>query len=193
MPRLFIGWPLPPDLRERIEGTTEQLRANLPAASWTRPGTYHLTFAFLGEQPESMFRPVGEALAHNVGTVPPAHALIGEPGFFPSRHRPRVGWLGMADGFALDKIAEAVRSAVLATGIQLDVKPFHAHLTLLRVRARWSSSDVDLFLSAWEGLQGTPLLVDSVTLFESRLGPGGAKHIPRVVADCRGTDPAMSS
>ncbi len=185
MPRSFIGWSIPSELREQIGSTAGVLKHELPAASWTRPETFHVTFAFLGEQPESLLSALGDALTESMKTIPTARTAIGTAGFFPSPERPRVGWLGVADQSTLRRIAEAVREVVTSAGIELDKKPFHAHLTLARLKSRWRSSDVNRFLSAWNHVQSTPLIVDSVTLFESHLGLGGAKHHPRIVAHCR--------
>lgn len=185
MPRTFVGWSFPTRLRDEIGRTAAALREKLPAASWTRSETYHLTFAFLGEQNEESLARLVDALVPTLREVPAARSVIGDAGFFPSGHRPRVGWLGLGRPEGVTEIAEAVRRVLVAERTEFDPKPFHPHLTIARPKTRWNRSDVETFLAAWQPLRGRPLLVDAVTLFESRLGSGGARHIPRVVATLR--------
>lgn len=184
MPRTFIGWPLPEELRLRLEIVTTRLRKELPHGSWTRPETYHITFAFLGDQSESTIERLADEITTLFRTVSPARVSIGEAGFFPSPRRPRVGWLGLADFEPVEEIARLTRVLLVRERVEFDQKPFKPHLTLVRPKGRWSRDDVDRFVSSLDQFRGDPILVDSVTLFESRLGSGGARHVPRVVADC---------
>ncbi|MBW3670825.1 MAG: RNA 2',3'-cyclic phosphodiesterase [Acidobacteria bacterium] len=184
MPRTFLGWSVPADLREQAGRIAATLRAELPRAAWTRPETYHLTFAFLGDQDDEALARLGSALVSSIRSLPSARSSVGDAGFFPSARRARVGWLGLIDHESVENIAQVIRAVLATEGISFDDKPFHPHLTIVRPKTRWSQGDVERFIEAWKTLRGHPLLVDSVTLFESRQGAGGAIHVPRVVAKC---------
>lgn len=180
MPRTFIGWSLPDDLRDDIGRVVSRLREGLPNASWTRPDTYHMTFAFLGEQDEERLARIEEELTGALQSIVPARAEIGSAGVFPSASRPRVGWLGARPPEPIGRISDAVRQGLKTAGVTFDDKPFHPHVTLVRPKTRWTRRDVEQFVNAWGSLEGHLLLVDSVTLFESRLGSGGARHVSRL-------------
>ncbi|MDX1583720.1 MAG: RNA 2',3'-cyclic phosphodiesterase [Thermoanaerobaculia bacterium] len=184
MPRTFIGWPLPEAARLRIEASTAGLRRRLPRASWTRPETYHLTFAFLGETEEETILQLGDKLVETFRTASPATASIGAAGFFPSDRRPRIGWLGLQYPEEVEHLASIVRRVLAEENVEFDEKPFRPHVTIVRPKARWRRRDAETLVHALEPLQGDPLLVDSITLFESRLDSRGARHVPRVIADC---------
>jgi RNA 2',3'-cyclic 3'-phosphodiesterase len=175
MPRLFAGWKLPREVGDAVGNAVAPLRERLPAASWTRPESYHITFAFLGDQPEERVRQIGDAIETSLDGIPAASTALGVPGFFPSARRPRVGWISFEPAAAVETIGVAVRGAL--TDLDADLaRPFRAHLTLARVKQRWSRDDVEHFRSALSSLEGIPLLVDTVVLFESHLGRGGARH-----------------
>ena len=185
MPRLFIGWPLSDETKRSVGATAQSLKPDLPRASWTRPETYHLTFAFLGDQREDDVDHLGRALVEMAGNAPPIEISLGAAGFFPDVRRPRVGWLGLEPVQPVETMAAAVRRAVSSLDLEYDEKPFHPHLTIVRPKARWGRSETERFLYAWDEKTGTPLLVDSITLFESRLGPGGATHVARATVPLR--------
>ena len=52
--RLFIAISFPEQELRAISDRIAMVKSRLPPASWVRPETQHLTFAFLGEQPESL-------------------------------------------------------------------------------------------------------------------------------------------
>ena len=52
--RLFIATTFPPEILRPLNECLDKLKPKLPSASWIRPETQHLTFAFLGEQDEAI-------------------------------------------------------------------------------------------------------------------------------------------
>jgi 2'-5' RNA ligase len=50
--RLFIAISFPESELRAISDRVSMVKTKLPPASWVRPETQHLTFAFLGEQQE---------------------------------------------------------------------------------------------------------------------------------------------
>jgi RNA 2',3'-cyclic 3'-phosphodiesterase len=178
VPRLFAGWKLPREVGEAVGHAVAPLRERLPAASWTRSESYHITFAFLGDQPEERVRQIGDSIEASLAGIRAASTALGVPGFFPSERRPRVGWISFEPAEPLEMIGTAVRTSLAELGCDL-AKPFRPHLTLARIRSRWRSADVELFRRSLRSLEGIPLLVDKVVLFESHLGAAGARHEAR--------------
>jgi len=95
----------------------------------------HLTLAFLGELPESSVALVSEAL-RGVSHAPFRLHLKGV-GCFPSCSRPRVVWVGAAEGGEeVEALHRKVASALRRAGFSLEEEGgFEPHLTVARVRS----------------------------------------------------------
>jgi 2'-5' RNA ligase len=76
------------------------------------------------------------------------------------------------------EIANSVRRAVQAAGVELDRADFRPHLTLMRIRDPWPPASIELFQKTMREWESAPFAVDAVTLFSSRLNAAGAVHTP---------------
>lgn len=173
--RLFVA--VDPGERFRRDLTTRlgDWPDRLPVG-WVGPAQWHVTLSFLGEWPPELLGPLRDALAAEA----PAHrgftATPGRLGAFPDLRRPRVLFLHLESGGALERLAEGVRRRIeaAAPGRQ-DLKPFRAHLTLARVKRPLPSHLQDLpcriDLGRWE-----PLPVEEFGLVQSRLRPQGPEY-----------------
>lgn len=179
MPRLFIAASLPEKTRLQIEAAVAPLRSLLPAASWTRAESFHLTLAFLGDQEERVVQPLSAELDKRISEERTFELIASGCGFFPNERRPRVAWIGLEPREPLERIAVLVRESVASQGVSFDQKPFSPHLTLARIRARWSSRDVEQFSRRLSGLRSEPATLEGVTVFESQLSSKGAIHTSR--------------
>jgi len=169
--RLFIAIELPDDLKAALGG----LRVDVPGARWVPPEQLHLTLAFLGEVEEKTAGELGERLA--LIHTPPFQLCFSGTGCFPNRHRPRVLWAGLEPHPLLMNLAAGVHGAVLACSIPQEERPFSPHITLARLKFP-AAREVDAFLNMPQKLKLPPFPVREITLFQSRLTPHGAVHIP---------------
>lgn len=174
--RLFIAASFPESVTREINERVASVRSKLPPASWARPETQHLTFAFLGEQDESLIDKIAPELEKRMHGVERFTAVLHGCGFFPNSRRARVGWIGLDPHQPFADIAHAVREVVVRNGIELDRADFHPHLTLMRMRDGWPPASIELFERSLRDYRSTPFVVDAVTLYSSRLSPSGAVH-----------------
>jgi 2'-5' RNA ligase len=174
--RLFIASSFPEpvvrDLNERVNA----IRSRLPAASWVRPETQHLTYAFLGDQPDTLVTTLVPALTEQLRTIPSFDATLDGAGFFPNPRHARVGWVGLLPEQNFAAIARTVRHAVTQLGVTLDRADFKPHLTMMRMRDGWPPSSIDLFTRTLSHYRSATFPVDHVTLYSSELNPKGAVH-----------------
>jgi 2'-5' RNA ligase len=169
--RAFIALELAEDVRRRIGDLVSSLRARVPEVRWVKPEGIHLTLRFLGDATHEQVERVGKALERAAAACPASDAAIRGLGVFPDRGQPRVLWLGLAAAPAVVALQAACEEAAVESGFAAEPRAFRPHLTLGRWRGRARPPDLpaaDL---------GTTLL-DTVTLFRSDLGPGGATHTP---------------
>jgi 2'-5' RNA ligase len=176
--RLFVATNFPGEVLRELNERVAKLRPRLPAASWVREETQHLTFAFLGDQPEPLVEQLAAPLAAALAQVPRFEARLRASGFFPNPRHARVGWIGLEPEAKFVEIARVVRGVVEANGVKLDGGDFKAHLTMMRMREGWPPASIDLFTRSLKDYTSEPFRVDTITLFSSQLHPKGAIHTP---------------
>lgn len=169
--RLFIAIELPVELKRALG----KLKSDLPGARWVSAEQIHLTLAFLGEVEEANVERLRAELARI--HLPPFTLTLTGTGCFPHRQRPRVLWVGLAPQPRLTELAAAVQAAILACGLPVEDRPFSAHITLARLKFP-AAQEVGIFLAQPLPTPLPTLAVHDFILFESRLTPHGAEHLP---------------
>src|SRR5437868_1259853 len=132
--RLFIATSFPAEVRAPLNERITRVRPRLPPASWVREETQHLTFAFLGEQPDTILDQLTTLLTERLANIGAFEATLRGCGFFPNPRHARVGWVETEPRDRFEAVAHAVREGVAATGVQLDTSDFRPHLTIMRIR-----------------------------------------------------------
>ena len=174
--RLFIATSFPAEVLRDLNDRVSAARPRLPAASWVRPETQHLTLAFLGEQRDTIIDKLDGPLKAALAKISAFDASLYGCGFFPNNRHARVGWAGLDPESKFAEIAKVVRETVTKLGIELDGGDFKPHLTLLRVRDPWPPASIDLFCKTLKDYRSETFPVDHVTLYSSQLNPKGAIH-----------------
>lgn len=172
--RLFIAIDLPAELKQALG----KQRSDLPGARWVALEQIHLTLAFLGEVEESSLERLHAELSR-IHLSPFTLTFTGR-GCFPNRQRPRVLWIGLAPHPHLTQLAAAVQSAILACGLPVEERPFSPHITLARLKFP-AVREVGLFLDQPLPVPLPVLPVQEFILFQSRLTPHGAEHLPLTI------------
>ena len=177
MPRLFIGTGLPNVYRKVLTPLTARLSTLTDAnINWSKPDTWHLTLKFLGETEEARIPAVKAALGAVDFSAFPLRAR--GAGAFPDARRPKVLWLGLAEGGEqAATLAGAIEDALAAIGIPRERKRFRPHLTLGRVR-KPAPGDWDTLLKTAGATEWPPFTVSRFALWQSTLTPEGAIHTP---------------
>jgi 2'-5' RNA ligase len=179
--RIFVAAEIDEAVRRKAAQVAAHLAASLEhsrdrrSVAWVAPQNLHLTLQFLGEIDTSRAKEVAHRLALPLAT-PAFHVGIAGVGTFPSSGPPRVIFLGVTEGAA--QLAALYREVALrldGLGFPRDARPFHAHLTLGRVRTACGPRLRDALVAAQAADTGR-CAVDHVTLFESRLSQGGATY-----------------
>lgn len=170
--RLFIATTFPEAVLRSLNERLASLKTKLPRASWVRPEAQHLTFAFLGEQDESVVQRI------QIDKGRAFEASLSGCGFFPNRHHARVGWVGAEPKDQFCGVANIVRDAVRKAGVAFEENEFRPHLTLMRLRDHWPPLAIETFEKALRDYRSATFAVDRITLYVSRLSPNGAIHTP---------------
>jgi 2'-5' RNA ligase len=180
--RLFVAVEMNRGLEEAVREVIDELRARAarlaPRAkiTWATPERIHVTVRFIGEADETNARAIRSALEPTID-APVVDVTVEGVGAFPAKGPLRVFWAGLTEGRSGLLEVERAVSQRLETLIPAEDRPYSPHLTLARVKEPAGLSRAILF----EGLTGRQfgtVHVDAITLFESRLSPKGATHVP---------------
>ena len=172
MIRAFVGIPLPAAATETLEAA----QAAIPAGRIVPRENFHLTIAFLGEQP----RPVLEDAHHALDRVrvPGFSLRIEGLGVFGGA-RPRVLFAEVAPEPGLAQLRRKVLRAVHEAGIELGRERFHPHVTLARfgdgLRGE-DAAEMQAFVARRIGVRAGPFAVESFALYRSHLGRAGPTY-----------------
>ncbi len=174
--RLFAGLELPLPTRERLAELAPEIRG----VRWMSPAQMHLTMSFLGQVEASAEERLRDALA--TVRVGPFFLPLTGVGVFGGE-RPSVVWAGVGKGhphlFALHK---RIQDEALHAGLEPDLRSFHPHVTLGRVR-KVTRQDLKAFLRKFEKANFDFFHVTGFTLFSSVLAPEGAIHTVELRVD----------
>ena len=167
--RAFFGLPVPEPQREELGRFIATCAQVAPEFRWTPAENLHLTIRFIG----SVDRPVVEAVAGALAPRALAAFDLGldSLGTFGRGRAIRVVWLGLgagAEGAAA--LAAHVEAECVSAGLPGELRPFQAHLTLARARARDGARLPDL--PALPQLK--PWRAGELILYSSRLTKKGS-------------------
>jgi len=146
--------------------------------------TVHLTVRFLGDVGEERLEGVAAAVSAAAAGSAPLSLEVRGAGAFPSPRRARVVWLGLGgDLDPLAALAATLDHHLSPLGFPLEARPFSPHLTVARARGPGGAAGLSGALEAASAtLVPVPWRAEALTLFESHLGPGGARHVPLLSA-----------
>jgi len=177
--RTFVAVCLDEELRSRISAIQERVKKLAPNVKWVAPGNFHVTLKFLGDVRRDRLSIVQAVIDEVAGSIAAFDLTISGTGVFPTPTRPRVIWVGVEEGREqLIALAKAVEDRLVAAGYEKEDKPFKTHITIGRVK---ESKPVEGLVEGLEEI-GTGEIgaqrVDSITVMESVLRPGGPEYTP---------------
>jgi 2'-5' RNA ligase len=195
--RLFVGIPLADAVAREVGAVVERLRSGESAGRcdglrWTELESWHITLQFLGNATEEQL----ECLKARLGKVrsEPVPVELGDLGCFE-----RAG-VFFADVMVTPELNALERSVVAATGqcgFVAETRTFHPHITLARMAGTKGPRDQgnkntgsharaekmsrggtlrDLLIRAGRQPAFTRFTAREFVLYESHLGPGGARY-----------------
>ena len=175
MMRAFIAAELGRDARESIRALVCELNRELEEIRFIPVEKMHLTLKFLGDVEESFVHELIPRVATSVSCLPgPFQVWIEGVGTFGGR-QPRIIWAGIVDRSGLlARMHLAVESALATLGVPAEKRTFSPHITLARLKKPVANLSAVLGPRRGISLGATP--IESCALFQSILGPEGARH-----------------
>jgi len=125
--RLFTAVRFSDDVAAILLSAAAELRSQSIRGNFTRPGNFHLTLVFLGEQPD----PAVFLRALKTLEVCPFETQLGSTGHI-SREGGDIVFAGFQDGGELKNLYRAVCRALEPAGFACDRSDYTPHVTLGR-------------------------------------------------------------
>ncbi len=180
--RIFVAIDLDPGLKAAVAEFIRTLRRREAAVKWIDPEGMHLTLKFLGETALDVVPAVEEEIRRAASLSRPFPLVLEGTGCFPSERRPRVLWIGIQDHPELSKLQSSLEEGLARIGFPSEKRPFHAHLTIGRIKRPAGLDRVVSILNKAQQTRFGEMTAEKVTLFQSTLRPEGAQYT--VVTEC---------
>jgi 2'-5' RNA ligase len=179
--RLFYAVPVPEAARASVGELIDRVQAEVGDGTarirWVRVDGLHLTLRFLGAMPASLQPALEAALDDVASAAAPFEVGLSGGGAFPSLARPRSLWIGVADGGEkLAALADGLTRLCAAIGIELETRPFAAHLTIGRTDGVRLGPMAARVLAEAAAAIDVRFTADRLVLFRSQLGGGPARY-----------------
>lgn len=190
--RAFIAVEIPAVIRQQLGLLVSPLnRGHDSAVRWVRNDNIHVTLKFLGDSEPARLEKLYRELRPALEGLPIFDLNVGGFGVFPNINRPRVFWCGLQSTPALNDLYEKVESLCASAGYQRENRPFSPHLTLGRSSERAAARELQEIAAAIHKISKQPIgvaRVDGLTIFRSRLSPGGSIYTPlyKIPLGCAG-------
>lgn len=177
--RIFFALDLPSDMKEKLGDFINVLRkkSKFKMIRWTKPENLHITLQFLPEvHSEHLEQLMQNVQAKIIGMDKKLILNWGSLHLLPSPYRPRVIVLSMDSQEDLANLAELIGQGIQLSNYDIDKRPFHAHLTLGRIKHMQNTP-----LQFLEECSIPPLdelVIKEIVLFRSIPDTEGSKYIP---------------
>jgi 2'-5' RNA ligase len=178
--RTFIAVEAVDGVHAQAQTAIERLRPHATNVKWVEPENSHWTLQFLGDLKDEEIAEVCRRVQKVVAQVEPFSLTAAGVGAFPHVDRPRVLWLGAAEGAEpFCELQSAIEKNLEDMGFRGENRRFVPHLTLGRVGPSGGSvsQSVDE-LNASANFGGGQMIVDEVTVFQSEPQRSGPKYTP---------------
>lgn len=182
MTRSFVALVLDEPTRATVGAEIERLRPLSRAVAWVPASNLHLTLKFLGDQSDAGLALAVEALATAGATTAPFSLTLFGLGAFPGMERPRILWVGVADGaLEVRALQSRLEDALAGRGFSREARPWHPHLTIGRIfdPPRWRRETSPALAEAIARAATTGygvLPIRRIALMASNLSPSGTRY-----------------
>lgn len=176
--RLFLALPTPVETKAALLAWAREWSKGDDGWRWVRADGLHLTLRFYGETSGDLVPTLVERVRGAAAAVAPFDLAASGWGAFPNAARPRVLWAGVVG--AVDDVAalaQRVESDARELGFPPEARRFHPHVTLARAREGRGHPRLPGLPDPRTPFFG-PLPARELVLFESHLGPSGARYEP---------------
>lgn len=180
--RAFVGCLLDLGATRRVMDLQKVLRKSAEGAgwraAWVPPPNLHVTVKFVGDVDVELVPALSDALAVVARKHAAIRLTVGGVGAFPEEGVPRVLFARVGEGHEqLAALAASVDQAFFELGLPKEVRKFHGHVTLARVKyCPPGGPTLQQIVPVGEAADCGTASITEVTLYRSDLLRTGAEY-----------------
>jgi RNA 2',3'-cyclic 3'-phosphodiesterase len=174
--RTFIAIKVKPE--NALLQTITELKNELTGEPlrWVDEENLHLTLKFVGETTEEQAAQISNVLSGFALSQPLVSFILSGLGYFKNRKMPRVLFIGIQGGEALQQMAISIENILIPLGIEKDERPFNPHLTLARIKHLNNKRQFYQAVEAHQFYSSAPVIIKEIIFFQSHLTPSGPEY-----------------
>jgi 2'-5' RNA ligase len=179
--RVFLGINFPITTVRRLADEIAALGGPVAEAgwkvAWVPAANLHLTMKFLGSIAEASVEALRGRLGRELSASAPFEMELRGLGAFPSPAHPRILWAGVRAGAELAALHKDIEGWCEALGHPREERPFHAHVTIGRVKEGAPTGPLAPLIEARaEKVFGGGRAAE-IVIYQSRLQRAGAEYV----------------
>ncbi|HEX6126498.1 MAG TPA: RNA 2',3'-cyclic phosphodiesterase [Pyrinomonadaceae bacterium] len=178
--RVFIALDISSEARDVCSSHIATLRQGFRdvRVAWERPEKLHITLKFLGNTDPRTLGELGSSLRAIAGRHDAFRLRMSHSGAFPSKHRPRVLWIGVEDiSAATSALHGEIEDRCRQLGFEEEGRRFRPHVTIGRVRDAEKARELcEQHLRT--RIEPVEFDVSEIVIYESRLQSTGSVYSP---------------
>ncbi|OQB74921.1 MAG: 2',5' RNA ligase family [candidate division TA06 bacterium ADurb.Bin131] len=174
--RVFVGIKITSSIMEKLKEVLSFLQEYRNQIRTVRPENLHITLKFLGNITHNMYSQFSENLQNSITEFSPFEVAIEGIGFFPSKNRARIIWVGIKKNNPLENLYKIVEDSAEKINILPDNKKFHGHITVGRIKTDIHPNLINAIEEKFKERNWENMRVENITIFESILHPDGPKY-----------------
>ncbi len=172
--RLFISVELPEDIKKNVAKIITELKKTDAKVKWIEPKNLHITLKFLGWVKDSKIDEIIDLTTKAVAQIKSFKAKFAGIGSFPKGRKPKVVWVGTAEGGdVLCSMAQALEGALAKVGYRSEARGFKSHITIGRVKEDKGVNKLIEKIGALKSTDFGEVIVNSINIMKSTLTPKG--------------------
>lgn len=175
--RFFIALEIPDQNKKELGDIQNQIKSVVPSIKPTDSAKFHLTIAFIGEQPDEVRFILEEAITKSVVGISPFRVTPGYIDGFPTLHNPRILWAGVKGD--IDKLVilrERIKDALVSLNLPIDARRYEPHIALAKIKNFKLERKQEEVFQKMMMKEFEPIQVSSIKLFQSIPNHGFHNH-----------------
>jgi len=177
--RCFLAIPVKDDkIITKVKELQEKLSSSGADIKIVEKENIHYNLKFFGEKTKDEVNKIISAIENVLGSKRQFEIEVWGLGTFPAKDFVRVVWLGIKKGEKeMVSLAQELENSFSAIGIEKEIRPFQAHLTLCRVRSVDGIESLKNVVNKESSTDVSKMLVNEVVLYQSILKKEGPEYI----------------
>jgi len=173
--RVFTGIELSTELEQNIKKLLKVLEQYNDKIKLVSPKNLHITLRFLGNINQQEYEEFSNILLSTVPPVKKFQVELNGIGFFPSKSKPRVIWVGVDKNERLKQLYQITENAARKIGLPEENR-FQGHVTAGRIKYSINPEIISKIENEFGKTCWGKMIVDHITIFESTFHQQGPEY-----------------